>query len=552
MGKPKFKRGSNTKKRFPKDEGKFQGSKKRPRGSRSSAPDFDKEPDRGTSNAPEWWMSVGQLATESTNISTFNAAGAPEISPVYSKSEWTPSGIMRLDYIPYFGIVNDVTHPINIAAKQIYDWVNSKNSRNPSYDPVDIFMYVVAVANAWSLHSFVRRICGMYGTFSATNRYWWRAVLESMNIAPIDTDNDITAWRNLANRMAIQLNRLPVPNDIAYFNRVIMMNEAVYMDSPSQKASMYYFCPAAVMQYTIGDGAAGMQLKNHPLPWYDIDALNGGKLVTPTKVETTFNSIVNSLFNDTDINTIGSDIIKAYGLENCFKLPQIDSTYAILPVYDPMVNVQVHNARVAYNVGDQVITNPYELIQDMDHNCIKSKFDNHITLSSPDTMLVSTDIHAGREVALDFPIDAPDNNLVMEATRLTWYANENQISHAKEVFACVDLLIKDRCFTFMREAATSSWELHELDKCLYVGFEEQFEGDQMAESAARMATAAKFACAPINYVAVMKGTHTYASPDYMEITSDLTNFTTVSRETLRRMNEAAIYSIFMPTKLAKQ
>lgn len=552
MSKPKGKRGGRAKKPFPKDEGKFQGSKKRPRANSSRNQDIDKEPDRGTSNAPEWWMSVGQLATESTNISTFNAAGAPELSPVYTKAEWTPSGIMRLDYIPYFGVVNDVTHPINIAAKQIYDWVNSKNSRNPSYDPVDIFMYVVAVANAWSLHSFVRRICGMYGTFSSTNRYWWRAVLQSMDIAPIDTDNDITAWRNLANRMAIQLNRLPVPNDIAYFNRVIMMNEAVYMDAQSQKASMYYFCPAAVMQYTIGDGSAGMQLKNHPLPWFDVDSLNGGNPVTPAKVESTFNSIVNSLFNDTDVNTIGSDIIKAYGIENCFKLPQIDSTYAILPVYDPIVNVQVHNARVAYTIGNQIITNPYELIQDMDHNCIKSKFDIRTDVNEPDHMLVATDVRAGREIALDFPIDAPDNNLVMEATRLTWYAQENAITHVKEVNACVDLLVKDRCFTFVRNAASNAWELHELDKCIYVGFEEQFGPEDMATSVGKIATAAKFACAPINYVAVMEGVQTFASPTYMDITSDVTNFTTVSRETLRRMNEAAIYSIFMPTKLAKQ
>lgn len=510
------------------------------------AKEYDLGVKDGVRNDPSWWFGAGQIAMDATNISTFNAAGAKHVSCEYDTDYYSPAGIARFDYIPYYGDIKSSIHPLNMAAKLMYDTINSKNSRNPSYDPSDLMIYVLAVANAWALHSFVLRIVGMFNTFSATNRYWWRSVVESMGIAPIATDNDIVKWRNLANNMALRLNMLAVPQNIAYFQRAIFMCQGVYMDEPTSKSSMYYFSPAGLLHYKYdtreGHENLGM-LQMVETPWHDSTIVTP---ITPADIEAYFNRMVSNLFNDSDINTMSADIIKAFGTENCFRLPQVDSNYTVTMGYSPEVNLQLHNSRVC-TPGVDFVNSPYQVRQNMNYNGIETNGRALWTLGDAGTALMATDSKVGRGIPLDFPVDNPDNTMVMEATRLTWYAEpayDGTTLSGYVIQACTEIIIGDEFFEFETDS-NNEWTLNGVNNCINVKVLANSVGVQtMAEAVSR---SSKYANAPLSWlIQANSSSAQFADPKWMRLISNTTNYTTVSREDLRNMHDAATLSVFVP------
>lgn len=554
MAKPKKKR-----KPFRKDEKDMDAKKRDPRGNREHnsrgkrSNSDDKEP---IINEPQWWMNTGQLAIDACRISTFNATGAPHVAPLYTKNLYTPTGVLRLDYLPYFGSFNSPTHPINIAAKRSYDVINSKNSRNPSYDPSDLMIYFIAVGQAWSLYEFGKRIVGIYNTFSPVNRYWWRPFIKSMGIDDISVANDIVSWRNAVNRLANKLNMLAVPKDIPYFDRAGFMNKGIYEDSPTAKASLYYFNPAAVMKYMppTGEGSELYEpsyLQNTITPWFEDNAA-----VDAIAYENFCNSIVDPLFNDTDIASMGADIIKAFGIENTYQLPSVREEEQLFPAFSAEVNLQVHNARMAYTANPLIdTTNPYKVKQDMTNNCLYADQAYLPQSNLPDRALVATDLQGNKGIALDFPIDNPNEVDIMEATRLTWAANRAPNGALINFIACTEILVRDTCFYF--SSTSGHWDLHHVKDSFVIGFAENYtSSDFMSEVGPRLAVGSKIACGPNTFIVVGRtsgsGNNDYAQPKYMDIVSDLTNYTTIDVQDLKNMHDAAHLSVFTPASLMKR
>lgn len=491
---------------------------------------------RGFSNDPNWWMKAGQLSKDTSTISTYNAMGAPAPSIDWGYGErYTPAGIARYDYVPFFGDVNSPVHPLNVAAKIMYDLINSKNSRNTSYDPSDLMIYVIAVAQAWSLHSWVRRIIGMYNTYSTQNRYWWTPLMESMGIKPISVSNDIVTWRNLANRMALKLNMLSVPNGISYFDRAIWMPSAVYADAPTEKASLWYFQPLYFLKYSYDSEQKG-QLTELKAPWNG----NGFGEVTPVKVEEYFDSLTENLFNDSDINVMGSDIVKAYGNENCFKLPQISEDYLSSFIYDPIVNLQLHNATINPFDGWD-----YKLTQDMNMNCLKSTLTSTIPANTPGSGRYFINWTHQRSYPLDFPVDTVTNEMMIEATRLLTYP-DGDIGGWHGV---TEMLINDSYWVF--EEVEGMWILWEYDKLNWMGVSSTLTKDQLKDFVKQLGVSSKFHDSPIQWVSYTDNPSTYNTPDSTSCISDFTNFTTITHKELDAMNEACTLSIFSPIPLSK-
>lgn len=493
-------------------------------------------------NDPTWYFGMEQLALDSTNISTFNAAGAKHVSPTFTRPYWTPAGIARFDYIPFFGYFYSPTHAINVAARRTYDIINSKNSRNPSYDPSDLAMYIMAVGQGWSLYELGKRIIGMYNLVNPTNRYWWRDIVASMGISPISVVNDIVSWRQVLNRLANKLNMLAVPDNIPYFSRARFMNSGIYKDADSDKATYWYFMPAAVMKFTHNTYDQVGRLENVTTPWFS------GSNVDAQQFETFCNSIVDDLFNDSDIATMSSDIIKALGIEKCFRLPFVDDTYQAPAVYSPLVNLQLHNARMAYTLDpsrEGVL--PYAIEQDMNLNCLKSNYTVAADNTLPDRAFYATDNAANRAVALDFPVDTVGNVDIMEATRLTWIS-ESQSDSAQVVHHTMsEILVKDRVYYYNTNTSGNVWRMDHIDNCFCIGVNDTATGFDLTNTEMpRLAVGSKLACAPITFLMVSREQGSFMSPRFMEIVSDVTNFTTVDRADLMNMHDAAIMSLFLP------
>lgn len=555
--KPNPQKGKNKRKPFPKKNNdnlenprnnRSQSSKDRSTDNRGYAPKMD---DRdvmvksGYSNDPQWYDKCGILTKDATNISTLNPTGIPLDCGIIGS--YTPSGIMRLDYIPHFGDIRDRTHPLNVVATQLYDYVNARNSRSSSYDPTDLMFYCIGVANAWSVHSWILRVVGMYNTFSRSNYYWWDPVLETMGVAPINATNSIKDWASLANYIALTLNKLAVPKNISYFQRVQMLPSSVYIDSKSDKGSLYYFNPRQFLKYEYDDEGKS-KLTGVNAPWNQSQT-EQKRLVTPDKIQEWFDTFVENLINDSDITFIKADIRRAFGDENTFMLPQIDDKFSHAFVYDDYVNVQVHNA-IVHNYLSVNGTFHYELSQNMDNNSIVSNstlgwindqaagsFTSIPSITWRNSPFIGSHL-------FDFPTDEVPNDLWSEATKLHAYWT------VKGLQATTEVLVNDFYWSVVVNNDQST-SLKRVTACTMIGINASSWATQTAADlekllllmATKLDNISKFAYAPLHYV-VFSSNGAFNPPSKAFVLSDLTNYTTVGSTVLDKIRIPAQLSLF--------
>lgn len=553
--KPKTGKGKGKGRPFPKKQnGRMEDSRNNnsqtskngqsdDRGYSPKMDDRDTMVKSGYSNDPRWYDKCGILTKDATNISTLNPTGIPLDCGVIGK--YTPTGIMRLDYIPHFGDINDRTHPLNVVARQLYDYVNARNSRSSSYDPTDLMFYCIGVANAWAVHSWILRIVGMFNTFSRSNYYWWDPVMETMGVAPISTTNSINAWASLANYIALTLNTLAVPKNISYFQRVQMLPSSVYVDSKSDKGSLYYFNPRQLLKYTYDDEGKSKLVGVTP-PWNTAQGQQT-RSCTPDTIRTWFDDFVANLINDSDITFMKADVRKAFGDENTFMLPQISETFQHAFVYDDYVNIQVHNATVHNYLWGSSAQFHYELEQNMTNNSIVSSSTNDWVLQNktalsgnPSFIWYSSPFRDDH--LFDFPTDEVTNDMWSEATKLHAY-------WGKGLQATTEVLVADFYWSVVVNDDNST-SLQRTTACTTIGLNPSNWATQTADTlaanlkgvATKLDSISKFAYAPLYYL-VFTGT-LYNPPGKVYVVDDLTNYTTVSSTTLDKIRIPAQLSLF--------
>lgn len=555
---PKSGKGKGRKRPFPKKQNgrmedprnsNSQNSQNRQADDRGYSPkmdDRDTMVKSGYSNDPRWYDKCGILTKDATNISTLNPTGIPLDCGIVGK--YTPTGIMRLDYIPHFGDINDRTHPLNVVARQLYDYVNARNSRSSSYDPTDLMFYCIGVANAWAIHSWILRVVGMFNTFSRSNYYWWDPVMETMGVAPISTTNSINAWASLANYIALTLNTLAVPKSISYFQRVQMLPSSVYVDSKSDKGSLYYFNPRQLLKYTY-DTEGKSKLVGTVTPWSSAQT-NQNRSCTPDTIREWFDDFVENLINDSDITFMKADVRKAFGDENTFMLPQISENFQHAFVYDDYVNIQVHNATVHNYLYYSNLTYHYELMQNMTNNSIVSSSTNdwvreHVSslTSAPSYTWYSSPFRDNH--LFDFPTDEVTNDMWSEASKLHAYWN-------KGLQATTEVLIADYYWSIVVNADEST-SLKRNTACTLIGLNPANWSSQTADTltaslkgvASKLDSISKFAYSPLYYLVFStNAAGAYNPPNGVYVVDDLTNYTTVSSTTLDKIRIPAQLSLF--------
>lgn len=501
------------------------------------------------SNDPGWWNRAGNLTELSTNISTEIPIGIALETDMLQ--HWTPSGVLKLEYYPCFGDIDSPTHPFNVIARSLYDFINSRNSRSSQYDPSDLILYIIAVANAWSLHAWIRRIVGMYNTFSPMNRYWWDSVLATMGVAPISQTDDIDNWVSVANKIALTLNTLAVPRDIKYFDRTQMLTSAVYADSPTSKASLYYYQPAALFKYGYDEEGKGM-LSLDPTPFVETNSSQISRSITPQVIWTYFEGLIENLLNDTDVSYMKADIRKAYD-DKVYTIPQIDNKFSLGAVFDGYVNLQTRNATVHSYLKSAYFNSGYKVTQNMGTNSLTSTRVLDMINAHEAAKSVPSIAHAygngNRSLPhlFDFPVDNVTNDLVTEATKLhAFVANNGRFRATCEVIAM------DCFYAFEYDWDTQTTSLVKTKDITTLGVENtgapEISVDSFHHMMHGLELASKYAASPLQFV-VYNDTESFYPIEGAYIIEDLTNYTTIDTEQLQDIWDAAQMSILAPFDL---
>lgn len=312
----------------------------------------ERVPDSNGSNDAQWYARNPQLLADTASLPYNISAGATYHLPnraildstgkvIYkwlSVNPQTLSGTMTLRLRPTIGFTDSPSDPINVAAHNIYSYVRHANSGHSNYDAPDLMLYILAVSNMMSYHSWLRRIYGTLNLFNVKNRYYPRAVIEAQLVDYDDLLANIAQFRGFINNYAVKIGSLCIPNTLDYFKRQNWLYSNIYLDKDSPTAQSYQFAPESFYKYsevmaaegnTYTGGYLEHTMIDHKLTFNDIIALG--------------NNIADPILSSEDMNIMSGDILKAYGSEAIYKVPDTPETYTTIPVVNFEVLSQIQN-----------------------------------------------------------------------------------------------------------------------------------------------------------------------------------------------------------------
>lgn len=257
-------------------------------------------------------------------------------------------GIMAIHTAPAFGWSDQSNSPINVAMRNIYSFVRHANSGSAMYDAPDLMLYLGAMDNLYSYLSYLKRIYGVAMTYSLTNRYYPKAIVEAMGVDFDSLQSNLADFRAAINVLAVKIGSLCVPASMSYFAKHMWMYDGYYLDSNQDKAQTYLFVPDGFFQFGLDDDGAGM-LYYKPLGMWDSIGST-----TPSQVEMSDlldyhqlidygNQLIMPILTSEDMNIMSGDILKAFGSNMLYKVDGVSETYTVLPSYDEEVLSQIEN-----------------------------------------------------------------------------------------------------------------------------------------------------------------------------------------------------------------
>lgn len=345
------------------------------------------------SNDPSWYAANTQMLKDVASYSFFNPLGRDleGLDP--------QAGIFTLNWSPAFGESNsDPNSAINIAARLFYSWVRHANSGHANYESPDLMMYIMAMDSVYSFHASLVRCYGLLSTYSYANRYIPKSLIMALGFDFDDMLSNMANLRYFINASAVKMSSMAVPATFTYYQRHIWMNSNVYLDEASIKGQIYAFRQIKALQFSPRTSQRGSELTIYPL---SSSTPNG--LLKFSDVVRIMNTLLDAIVSDEDCNIMSGDILKAYGSENIMKFGPIPEDYAIVPVINPEVLLQMHNATAVGLIQEYSVTqNSGNIVVSMRQN----------------QALVLHERHGWNYLYMDAFTDSPTPDEVMVGTRL--------------------------------------------------------------------------------------------------------------------------------------
>lgn len=311
---------------------------------------------KGT-NDLSWYVHDDQMLRDAASVQYFKPLGHrfnlgnqithSGCSKVLARNQYLP-GFMRIDVVSGPGIAKEATDPANMAARLLHTEINAKNSRNKSYDPDDLFKYIIAIDEAYAFITWVERAYGLITTYSKFNTYYPEAVIESMGFAYRSLANDLPKLRTMINKWILQLSAFTIPAKWNYVNRHHYLYKNVYADSNSAAAQTFAFNPAGFRIYTEGE-IVDDKVVNTYLKFVPVGVHAESGFMDLNMLREYGDNMIDRLVTSQDALTMSADILKwsqTTGAKVYEGLAMMPEDYAVAPIFDPEVLMQIENTTI--------------------------------------------------------------------------------------------------------------------------------------------------------------------------------------------------------------
>lgn len=256
-------------------------------------------------------------------------------------------GVAALHWDPSIGMPDAEVDPVNIAMRNLYAFIRHANSGHTNYDAPDLMLYLLAMDNVFSYHAMLKRLYGVMRTYSHTNRYVPKALVEAMGIDFDDLQEHLCDLRSYLNTYAVRVGSYCIPATLSYTARHLWMNSHVYVDTDQDKPQLYLYVQHSYYRFGLTDSAGSLTgvlfntAQSDQIGSFQVDKVRG---LTFNQLVDFGNKLLAPVIVSEDFGIMSGDILKAYTPAEIFRVELIPEDYVVVPEYSPEVLDQINNA----------------------------------------------------------------------------------------------------------------------------------------------------------------------------------------------------------------
>lgn len=284
---------------------------------------------------------------------------------------------MIVSVTPYFGclstifnddngFVSSVRNPVELAAVNLKQYIDTSFGTNTNYDPKDLVHYLMAVAALFSVIAETKRDIRLVYTFIENQypQFVPAGLFSCLRYADADAAVEgnkglLYAAKNLRqyidqlNSFIIAFNRLPIPPELGIFGYNDDLFEAVFMDSPDVTTAQLYAFKNAESWVYYEDATPAPAIMPFAMPGTNIGSASRTRTLDDMldRIELMLNNITGLR---TNANAMLQNLFNAYGSRDTIHLDLLDINN-LQPV--PFV----YDERILTMVENMVLCNPTEV-----------------------------------------------------------------------------------------------------------------------------------------------------------------------------------------------
>lgn len=494
-------------------------------------------------NDEAWYNKLGQIYTDATNI-PFNVLSGLPFNPIKtggtvgnSTFGYTNPGIMSIRLAPTVGVSLDINSPINIAAQQLFVDITKANNRNKQYDKTDVIMQIVAMDSCYMLYEFLDRAYRGFGNISNSNRYYPMFLLQAMKMDTESLQTSLEAFRSTLNLFAYRLSSINVPDVFSFVARHSWLFSHVYKDADTDKAQAYMYMPDGFYQWM-----EGPDVEKNYLRYVSFEELFGldanTKFIGINQIRKAISQLIDPILGSSSVGLISSDIAKAYSDSGMIRISQLTENETLEPQYDELVLMQMSNLTQLEGVANMDIT---QELSDL----VAGPY-----LVHQPWMSYRANNYAPRFIKhyLNVRGNAPSNKDIAESTRLTASVGgpvSDDPQAASVILSCGTELVTGISTYILRYQSVNSPAILTEEAFHQTGYLDGTNNNSIAVSPVttllrQIHTASAFDWAPTQYLVVADRDAT----TFVGVVQDLDNYTYLSEDQIKGMNDAIVMSEF--------
>lgn len=533
-------------------------------GSRASAEKFVDEMESYKANHPQWWMKYPQLSKDSLNF-VFNTIAGTEFENLNVGLPDTPNNIQwpivgsSMRFMRVIGKSKKATDAYNYQMRALWLDMHRKYRGIGTYQSADLGMVMFAIVGVMSDLARAERMYGMASVFNARNRSYPDAILKAMNLDPSTINgNRVADFRYQLNRLILKAQTLCLPKGISLLDCYVGLLSQVFKDSENVRAQWFLYEDPMHYQYDHTFLTQGGCIRYYPR------TMTGGEdnnLQTFADVITDLESDIDVLLRDDDAARMCSDLLACYGDAGITKLLPVPEDYRIEPVHEEsrvleLMNTTITSALVGTDIPNDILSqlDPLDLGQTYTiyqmNNVIRQSIAPFATMSMASRTWATDPDDANTQLAVSSTSGA-DQVYYGTPMANTW--KDDPSDEEK-----VDLLIQmagKMVISFEYEGDT--WYAPSFDSygpyiCWGLALWSNKNGGEVlgyvSDDVYRLTTLAK-AESYAQMVACLSALDWHprifvrgSNASYIGMVWDIDNYTTVPRQALKRVHEAAILS----------